>query len=123
VLVDVVDGADVGVVEGGGGSRLALEPLQGDPVVEELLGQELQGHPTTQTRVLGLVDHAHSAPTEPVQDAVVGDGLADHGKRGSLEAVAVLHAELGRILQGSGTRPAPTPALDRCTARSYYLTD
>jgi hypothetical protein len=31
--------------------------------------------------VLGLVDDTHAAPTEPFEDAVMRDGLADHRVR------------------------------------------
>ena len=41
-------------------------------------GQELQCDDTAQTGVLGLVDHAHAAFAELLDDLVVGDGLADH---------------------------------------------
>jgi hypothetical protein len=79
VLVDVVDRADVGVVEGGAGLGLALEPLQGDGVAEELLGQELQRDGPVEAGVLGLVDDTHAAAANLLEDAVVRDGLADHG--------------------------------------------
>jgi hypothetical protein len=36
--------------------------------------------------VLGLVDHTHSAASEILNDAVVQDGLADHGGLTSLLA-------------------------------------
>ena len=42
VLVDIVDGADVRMVEGGRGLGLTPETLECDPVAEVLLGQELQ---------------------------------------------------------------------------------
>ena len=79
VLVDVVDGADVGVVEGGGGTRLALEAFPGLVTREQPLGEELESHLSPQARVLGLVDDAHAPAAQLLEDAVVGDGLADHG--------------------------------------------
>ena len=61
VLVDVVDRADVGMVQGGGGAGLAAEPLQPlrDPGI--LRGQELEGDAPAQAGVLGLVDDPHAA--------------------------------------------------------------
>jgi hypothetical protein len=32
--------------------------------------------------VFGFINHAHAAATEQFEDAVVGDGLADHGRVG-----------------------------------------
>ena len=77
VLVDVVDRADVGVVQGGGGAGLAPEPLQALGILGILLGQELQGDAAAEAGVLGLVDDPHAAAAQWLQDAVVGDGLAD----------------------------------------------
>ena len=81
MLVDVVDRADVGVVERGGGLRLAPEALERDRVVEVLRGQELQRDQPVEARVLRLVHDSHAAAAELLEDAVVGDRLADHGQR------------------------------------------
>jgi hypothetical protein len=35
--------------------------------------QDLQGHAATHRGLLGLVDHAHAAPTEFAQDLIAGD--------------------------------------------------
>ena len=78
MLVDVVDRADVRVVERRGRLGLASEPLQGDLITEELLGQELERHAASQPRVLGLVDDTHPSAAELVDDPIVGDGLTDH---------------------------------------------
>jgi hypothetical protein len=79
VLADVVDGADVRMVEGRGRLRLALESLLGDRVAEQLLGKKLERHEAMQPLVLRLVDDAPAAAGQPPDDAVVGDGLADQG--------------------------------------------
>src|SRR5262249_10574980 len=77
VLVDVVDRADVRVVQGGGGPGLAAEALQRVAVVGVPFGQELEGHVPAEPGVLGPVDHAHAAAAEALQDAVMRDDLAD----------------------------------------------
>ena len=41
-LVDVVNGADVGMIQRGRGARFALEPLERLPVTGDFLGQELE---------------------------------------------------------------------------------
>ena len=86
VLVDVVDRADVGVLERGGGARLALQPLEGLRVARQLLGQELQRDASAELQVLGLVDDAHAAAAQLREHAVVRDGLSDHRWRASVRA-------------------------------------
>jgi hypothetical protein len=78
VLVDVVDRADVRVFQCRRRARLASQPLERLRVVADLLREELQRDATAELDVLGLVDDAHAAAAELLQDPVVGDGLADH---------------------------------------------
>ena len=40
--------------------------------------QELEGNKAMESDVLSLVNHSHDATTELFDDALVGDGLADH---------------------------------------------
>ncbi len=84
------------MVEGAGGARFPPEALQGLLVFSQLFGEELQGDGPAQLGVLGLVDHTHAAPAEFLQDAVVGDGLADHRQDPSLNA-AILGREGGQV--------------------------
>jgi hypothetical protein len=77
LLADVVNRADVGMVESRGRLRFPLETGEGLRVSSHLIGQELQGHEAMQSRVLGLIDHTHAATAELLHDAVVRDGLAD----------------------------------------------
>ena len=76
-FADFVDGADVGMVQRGGGPRLAAKAFQGLRVLGHIVGQELQGDEAAEFSVLGLVDHTHPAAAELLDDAVVRDGLAD----------------------------------------------
>ena len=78
VLVDVVDRADVGVLERGGRACLTLQPLERLSVARQLFGQELERHAAAQFQILGLVDDAHAAAAQLRNHAVVGDRLADH---------------------------------------------
>ena len=48
MFADVIDGADVGMVEGGGGTRLASETFERLRVLRYIVGQELQGDETTE---------------------------------------------------------------------------
>src|ERR1700685_1650191 len=78
MLSDFVDGADVGVIQGGRGSRLASKAFQCLLVVSYFLGQEFQGYETAEFRVLSSEDDSHATTAKFLQDAVVRDSLADH---------------------------------------------
>ncbi len=68
---------DVGVAQRGQGLHLAGEALHEDGVAVALGGQHLEGHGPFHVDVFGLVDHAHAAAAEPVEDAVVAQHQAE----------------------------------------------
>src|SRR6202022_1988668 len=74
--------ADVRVVQGGSRSRLPLETAERLAISSHLLGEELERHEPVQAAILGLIDHAHPATAQLLDDAVVRDGLADEGAEG-----------------------------------------
>src|SRR5439155_12077752 len=79
LVADVENRADVRVIQGGSGARLPLEPAERLRISRDFLGQKLEGHEPVQANVFGLVDHAHSAPAQLLDDAVMRDGLAGEG--------------------------------------------
>jgi hypothetical protein len=58
--------------------RLSLKTGQGLRIAGYVVGQKFDGDEAVQARVLGLIDDAHAATAEFLEDAVVRDGLADH---------------------------------------------
>ncbi len=78
---DFVDGADVGVIEGGGGAGLAAEALEGLRVAREIVGKKLEGNETAEFGVFSFVDNTHASTAEFFDDAVVRDSLADQSRR------------------------------------------
>ena len=78
VLADVMNRADVGMVERRGRLGLASKPLQRLRIVGELFRQELQRHRSPQPGVFGLVDDTHAAATELRHDLVVRNRRTDH---------------------------------------------
>ena len=78
VLADIVDRADVRMIECRGGAGLALEPFDRTRIPRQLFGEEFQCDGTPQPRVFRPVDDAHAALTQLFQNAIVRDGLADH---------------------------------------------
>ena len=63
-FADVVDRAEVGMVQGGGGLRFSLEAGEGLRVFRDVVRQEFQSDETVQSDILGLVDDAHASATE-----------------------------------------------------------
>ena len=78
LLANVINRADVGVVQCGCSLRLALKTGERLRVTGHFLRQELERDEAMQPRVLSFIDHTHAATTELLDDAVVRDGLADH---------------------------------------------
>jgi hypothetical protein len=75
-LPDLVDGAQVGVIEGGGRSRLMEEARLGGGVKLKLGQEELQGDPAAQVGVLGEVDDPHSTGPQRLQHSKMGNDTA-----------------------------------------------
>src|SRR5215469_15108027 len=80
-FANIIDGADIGVVQSGGGLRFTLEPRQGLPVLGHIIRKKLHGNKAMEPSVLSFVDHAHSTTADFFEDMVVRDGLADHRKK------------------------------------------
>jgi len=78
LVVNFVDGADVGVIQSGCGLGFALEAGQGLRIFRNLVRQELQGNKAVQLYVFGFVDDAHTTTAQLLNDAVMRDGLSDH---------------------------------------------
>jgi len=77
-ITNIVNRADIGVVQGRGSTRLALEALTQVPIVRIIFGQEFQGNETTKASVLSLVNDTHTSRPQLFQDSVVRDGSAKH---------------------------------------------
>ena len=78
LLADIVNGADVGMVQRRCSLGFALKAGQGNGAAGQVVGQELEGNETMQADVFSFVDHPHAAAPEFLEDAVARDGLADH---------------------------------------------
>ena len=72
-FADFVDGADVGVVECGGGFRLVDQPSPGQIAPHAALGQHLDGDLAAERGVFRKKDLTHPARTQFPDDAVVAD--------------------------------------------------
>src|SRR4029077_1695995 len=70
LLSDFVNGADVGMIQGGSRLRLPLEARQRLCVLGYLIRQELQGDKSVEVYVLALVNDTHATTAEFLNDAV-----------------------------------------------------
>ena len=88
VLADLVDGADVRMVERRRRPRLAREPIERAARLPDHVGQELERHLPPQLGVRGAIDDAHAAAAELLDDLVVRDAFADHGMSARFTPIA-----------------------------------
>src|SRR5258708_39692484 len=80
LVVNFIDRADIRVIESRGGLGFALKSAEGLRVFGYVVGEELESHKAIEFYILSLVDHAHAAAAEFLDNAVVRDDLADHQK-------------------------------------------
>ena len=79
LLANVVNGADVGMVQRRSRLRLALKAAERLGILGHFIGQELEGDKAMQPGVFGFVNHTHPAAAQLVDNAVMRNGLPDHG--------------------------------------------
>jgi hypothetical protein len=78
VLADIVNRADIGVIQRRGGAGLALKAFQRLLVSGVIIGKELQSDKPAEPRIFGFEDHTHAAASELFEHVVVGNGPAGH---------------------------------------------
>ncbi len=69
------------MIERGGGLGFALEARESLRVCGERFRQKFERHEAAQADVFGLVDHAHAATAEAIEDTVMGERLANQRRR------------------------------------------
>ena len=77
-LINLVDDADVGMIEAGGGPGFPLKALQGHGVADQFGRKKLQGDASTQAQIQGAIDDSHTAATQFLFDPVMRNSLAQH---------------------------------------------
>ena len=96
----------------------------------DIIRQELQGDKAAQFDILSLLTHTHPATAELLDDAVVRDGLPDHGCWSIMLGVKVeqVNAKLGKCMATAKGTPVPsemTPMYSgvksRARERASYL--
>src|ERR1700687_297864 len=80
VFVNVINGADMRMIQRRSCSRFAAEALNSRMVLGKALGKKFQADVAAETNVLGLIHDPHSASAQLFQNAVMGDGSPGHRK-------------------------------------------
>ena len=70
---NVVDGADVRVIQRRRSARFAPKSLDRLRVLRNIVGKEFQRHVPAKPRVLGLVNHAHPSAAQFFEHGIVGN--------------------------------------------------
>ena len=66
-------------------------------IVGQFVGQKLESDATTEAKILGLIDHAHAATTQLLQDPVVRDGLSEHETARGCGSPCILGGVAGEV--------------------------
>ena len=77
LIVNFVDRADVRMIQCRGGLGFALEAAESVRVFGHFIRQELEGNKPAELHILSLIDHAHPATAELLDDAVVAQFKAN----------------------------------------------
>ena len=80
VVLNLINGANVGMVQLRRSPGFALKALYRFFVAQQVFRNELQRNVAPQADVFGLVHNSHTTTAKFAYDAIVGDGLPDHGK-------------------------------------------
>src|SRR5260370_22780093 len=81
ILRDLVNRADVGMVQCRGGASFALESFESKRISDHVRVEKFQCDMPAELEVFGLIHHAHTPAAELTRDAAVRNGLADHSRR------------------------------------------
>ncbi len=118
LLADVVERADVRMVELRDRAGFAVEPLAELRISGEGFGQDLDGDDAIEARVAGLVDLAHAAGAEGGEDLVRAEARArrDHLQPYVLKTPIQSWRGSGRVMASA---PQPNSAQPRSAPGSY----
>jgi hypothetical protein len=76
-LANVMNGADIRMIEGRRRLGLAAETFQGLRIPRKLVGKKLKRDEAIEAHVLGPIHHAHPSATKHFHDSVVRNGAAN----------------------------------------------
>jgi hypothetical protein len=106
MLANLVDRADIRVIQRGGGAGFPLKAIERLFVFQRIWREKLQGDEAAEGCIFGLVNDTHAAAAKFLQNAVVANGAPDHlGKRPVGENVRCFVLARQRLRKDEFTKP------------------
>ena len=96
VGIDLINRADIRMVQRRSRPSLPPEPLQRQLILGHIRRQELQRHKPPQVDVLSLIDDAHPAAAQILDNAVVRDRRSNHDM-GPFRRCLIVRAQYHRV--------------------------
>src|SRR5215469_457146 len=100
MFADLVDRADIRMVESGSRSCLAAKTFKGLRVLRHVIREKFERNEPPKLDVLSFVDHAHTTAPDLFEDAIVRYGLTDHGDSKRLLRQSHLSHQLSKAWVG-----------------------
>src|ERR1700674_2615541 len=122
-LADVIDGADIWMIESGSGSSFAAETLECLRVLRNVLRKKLKRNETPELSIFRFINNTHATTAQLLDDAITRNSLADHsresyvagtGKSMNTERFLNLEGMVGEKSRLHNRRP--TPAQRACNS-------
>jgi len=111
LFTDVINRADVRVIQGRRSLGLAPESAQGFGIAGEVIGQKLESDESLEPAVFGLIDHPHAAVSQFLDDPVMGDIPANERIDAFLRVMALVASQCAccHIYRGIRQEPCCVP--------------
>src|SRR5712692_4247988 len=77
-FANVVNGADVRMIQRGSRAGFALQTLERARIAGQFRRQEFEGYVTAEPGIFGLVDNTHPTFSQLLNHTVMGNGISDH---------------------------------------------
>ena len=84
IVADLVNGADVWMVQSRGGAGFAAKTLQRLRVLGKIVGKKFQRDKSPELGIFGLVNDTHASAAKFLDNAVVRNGFVDHNAEAKL---------------------------------------
>ena len=104
MLANIVNGANIRMIQRGSGLRLALEAIEGGGIFGNSGREETSRDEAVQACVFRFVHDSHTAAADFLDDAIVRDGLAD--ERVVRDMADMLGGVKGQVNEGENSDQA-----------------